>query len=111
MVFYNYLKMKKIVEQLLFFAGPGDLLGRFYGAWGIRVGGQLVTMGMGMGRMFFWENGLFDRFVFRVRLWTGNRMVPCILQLAFPILAGSCLDRNIHSALFFWRGFSWRHNE
>lgn len=31
------------------------------------MGRQIVAMEMGMGRMFFGENGLFDGFVFRVR--------------------------------------------
>ncbi|MEI7855893.1 MAG: hypothetical protein WCH85_00130 [Methanomicrobiales archaeon] len=57
------------------------------------------------------EEPLLDGFVLRVREGMGRRVVPGILQLAIPILAGSCLDRDVHIALVFWRGLSWRHNE
>lgn len=71
------------------------------------MGGQLVTMGMGMGRMFLGEDRLFDGFMFRMRQRAGNGMVPCIFKLAIPVLAGSSLDRDFHIALVFWRGLSW----
>lgn len=75
------------------------------------MGRQFVTMGMRMRRMFFGQDRLFDRLVFRVRLWAGNRVVPGIFQLPVPILAGSCLYRDFHIAFGFWRGLSWGHNE
>jgi len=91
----------------LFCAGLCYLLGGLDGAGGIRMGGQLVTMGMGMGRMYFWKNGLFDGFVFRMRQRAGCWMMACIFQLAIPVLAGSSLDRDFHIALVFGRGLSW----
>lgn len=75
------------------------------------MGGQLVAMGMGMGRMFFGQDRFFDRLVLRVGLRAGNRMVPGIFQLAIPVLAGSGLDRGFQGGLVFCRGLSWRHNE
>jgi hypothetical protein len=71
------------------------------------MGRQLITMGVGMGRVLFWENWLFYRLMLRVREWSGNGMMPGIFQLAVPILARACLDRNVHIALVFGSGLSW----
>ena len=71
------------------------------------MGGQLVTVGMGMRRMFLGKNGLFNRFVFRMRQRAGCWMMACIFQLAIPVLAGSSLDRDFHISLVFLRGLSW----
>ncbi len=67
------------------------------------MGGQLVAMGMGMGRVLFGQDRLFDRLMLRMGLRTGNRMVPGIFKLAIPVLAGSCLDRDFQGGLAFWR--------
>ncbi len=71
------------------------------------MGGQLITVRMGMGRVLWRKNGLFNGLMFRMRQWLGDRVVPGIFQLAVPILAGSCLDRDVHIAPAFWRGLSW----
>lgn len=51
------------------------------------MGGQLIAMGIGMGRVLFWENRLFNRLMLRVWEWSGNGMVPGIFQLAVTVLA------------------------
>jgi hypothetical protein len=51
------------------------------------MGGQLITMEVGMGSMLFWEHGLFYRLMLRVRERPGNGMMPGIFQLAITILA------------------------
>jgi len=51
------------------------------------MGGQLIAMGIGMGRVLFWENRLFNRLMLRVREGSGNGMVPGIFQLAVTVLA------------------------
>ena len=44
-------------------------------------------MGIGMGRVLFWEDRLFNRLMLRVREWSGDGMVPGIFQLAVTVLA------------------------
>jgi hypothetical protein len=107
--YYNYLEIE--IFNSLLCPALGDILGGLDWTWGVCVTGQFVTMGMGMGSMFFWKRGLFYWFVLRMWKRMGNWMVPGIFQLAIPVLAGSFLDRNIHIALFFGSGLSWGHNE
>ena len=81
-------------KRLLLCPCPGDLLCRLDGAWLVRMGGQLITMGMGMRRVLFWERGLFYRFMLRVREWSGYWVMPGIFQLAVAILARTCFYRG-----------------
>ena len=81
-------------KRLLLCPGTGDLLCRLDRAWLVRVSGQLISMGMGMRRVLFWERGLFYRLMLRVREWSGNGMMPGIFQLAVAILARTCFYRG-----------------
>ncbi len=54
------------------------------------MGGQLIAMGVGVGRVLFWECRLLYRLMLRVREGPGDRVMPGIFQLAVPILARAC---------------------
>ena len=54
------------------------------------MGGQLIAMGLGMGRVLFWENRLFYRLMLRVREWPGYWVMPGIFQLTVAILTRAC---------------------
>ena len=81
-------------KRLLLCPGPGDLLCRLDGAWLVCMGGQLITMGMGMRRVLFWEHGLFYRLMLRVREWSGDGVMPGIFELAIAILARACFFQS-----------------
>jgi len=94
-------------KRLLLCPSPGDLLCRLDRAWLVRMGGQLITVGMGMRRVLFWERGLFYRLMLRVREWSGNGMMPGIFQLAVAILARACFFQRGCNPLVFRSGLSW----
>jgi len=94
-------------KRLLLCPGPGDLLCRLDGAWLVCMGGQLITMGMGMRRVLFWEHGLFYRLMLRVREWSGDGVMPGIFELAIAILARACFFQSGCIPLVFGSGLSW----
>jgi hypothetical protein len=50
---------------------------------------QLITMRMGMRCMLGRENRLFNGFMRGMRKGVIGRMMPGILKMTFPVLAGS----------------------
>lgn len=94
-------------KRLLLCPGPGDLLCRFDRAWLVRMGRQLIAMGMGMRRVLFWEHGLFYWLMLRMRKWSGNRVMPGIFQLAIAILTRACFFQSGCIPLVFGSGLSW----
>ena len=71
------------------------------------MGRKLIAMGMGMGRVLFWERGLFYRFMLWMWQWSGNRMMTGIFQLAVPILARAGFGHGCGVSRVFGSGLSW----
>jgi hypothetical protein len=61
------------------------------------MGRQFVPVGVGVGIMPVRENRFWDRVMGRVRERVRHRVVPGILKLSFPVLAGVrlCMGRRI----------------
>jgi hypothetical protein len=55
------------------------------------MGRQFIPVGMGVGIVPGCHGRFLDRVVRRVGQRVSHGMVPGILQLAFPVLAGVCL--------------------
>jgi hypothetical protein len=56
---------------------------------------EFITMGMGMGGMFWGKNGFFNRFRGGRGERVLSRMVPGIFKVTGPVFAGSCFKRGI----------------
>ena len=94
-------------KRLLLCPGPGDLLCRLNRAWLVRMGRQLIAVGMGMRCVLFWERRLFYRFMLRMIEWSGNGMMPGIFQLAIAILTRACFFQSGCIPFVFGSGLSW----
>jgi hypothetical protein len=61
------------------------------------MGGELISMGMGMRCVLLREDWLFNGLMLRVRERMIERMVPGILQMTLPVLTRPGFDLGLCS--------------